>query len=115
MWNKIKTDEFEGMIAESVVINGCDQDPIHVYYARPMGPGPYPGIVLIPHMPGWDEWCRETARRFAENEETVVTATGTQHLLKDVPVQTEVISGRTTPRIRSNRTRLLASALEHLL
>lgn len=47
--------------------------------------------------------------------ETVVTATGTLHLLKDVPVQTEVISGRTTPRIRSNRTRLLASALEHLL
>ena len=67
MWNKIKTDEFEGMIAESVVINGCDQDPIHVYYARPMGPGPYPGIVLIPHMPGWDEWCRETSRRFAEH------------------------------------------------
>ena len=47
--------------------------------------------------------------------ETVVTATGTLHLLKDVPVRTEVISGRTTPRIRSNRTRLLASALEHLL
>ena len=47
--------------------------------------------------------------------ETVVTATGTLHLLKDVPVQTEVISGRTTPIIRSNRTRLLASALEHLL
>ena len=27
-------------------------------------------------------------------EEVVVTATGTQHLLKNAPVQTEVISGR---------------------
>ena len=31
-------------------------------------------------------------------EEVVITATGTQHLLKDVPVQTEVISGKMLQR-----------------
>ena len=33
----------------------------------PTGPGPFPGIVLIHHMPGWDEFYRETARRFAHH------------------------------------------------
>ena len=32
------------------------------YFARP-SEGPYPGIILIPHMPGWDEFYRETTRR----------------------------------------------------
>ena len=29
--------------------------------------GPVPGMVLIHHMPGWDEWYRECTRRFAHH------------------------------------------------
>lgn len=59
------TDQYEGMIAETVVIQGHKQDLIHSYIARPLGPGPFPGIVLIAHMPGWDEFYKEITRRFA--------------------------------------------------
>jgi carboxymethylenebutenolidase len=38
-----------------------------LYYARPAGAGPFPGVVVIHHMPGWDEWTCEVARRFAHH------------------------------------------------
>ena len=40
-------------------------DVIDAYFARPFGAGPYPGIVVIHHMSGWDEAHREIARVFA--------------------------------------------------
>ena len=67
MWNNIQTGNYEGMIAETITIGGHNGDNIHAYYARPLGNGPFPGIVLIPHMPGWDEFCREASRRFAQH------------------------------------------------
>jgi len=67
MWNQLQTDAYEGMLAETVTMDGFGKDKIHAYFARPLGPGPFPGVVLIPHMPGWDEFCRETARRFAQH------------------------------------------------
>jgi carboxymethylenebutenolidase len=42
-------------------------DPIRAYIARPDGSGPYPGVVLVHHNPGWDEISREFARRFADH------------------------------------------------
>ena len=30
-----------------------------------MGAGPFPGVVLLHHMPGWDDWYKEAARTFA--------------------------------------------------
>ncbi|HEX2184508.1 MAG TPA: dienelactone hydrolase family protein, partial [Chloroflexota bacterium] len=35
------------------------------YFSRPLGAGPYPGVVLIHHMPGWDESSKEFVRKFA--------------------------------------------------
>ena len=67
MWNDMNTAAYSGMIAETVSFTGHEGKQIHGYYSRPIGDGPFPGIVLIPHMPGWDEWCRETARRFSEH------------------------------------------------
>lgn len=67
MWNQIRTDEYEGMLAETVTITGNNGDLIHAYFSRPLGKGPFPGIVLIPHLPGWDEFYRETTRRFAHH------------------------------------------------
>jgi carboxymethylenebutenolidase len=32
-----------------------------------MGPGPFPGVVLIHHLPGWSEFYREMTRKFAHH------------------------------------------------
>src|SRR3990172_2533825 len=58
---------YEGMIAESVTIRGNYDEEIEAYYARPLGGGPFPGVVLIHHMPGWDEWTREVVRKLAHH------------------------------------------------
>src|SRR5581483_5937482 len=58
---------FEGMLAETVRYPGTDGDQVLAYYARPMGPGPFPGVVVLHHAPGWDEWDKEVARKFAHH------------------------------------------------
>lgn len=67
MWNQLKTDEYDGILAETTMMAGFNNDLIHSYLARPLGKGPFPGVVLIPHRPGWDEFYKETARRFAQH------------------------------------------------
>ena len=62
-----QTDMYEGMLAETVTMAGANGDRIHAYLARPLGPGPYPAVVLAHHMPGWDEWYREATRKFAHH------------------------------------------------
>ena len=62
-----RTDMYEGMLAETVTTRGHNGDTINAYFARPLGPGPFPGVVLIHHAPGWDEWYRETTRKFAHH------------------------------------------------
>jgi carboxymethylenebutenolidase len=62
-----QTDMYEGMLAETISVVGAQDEHIGAYYARPLGPGPYPGVVLIHHLPGWDEWYREATRRFAHH------------------------------------------------
>jgi len=61
------TDQYEGMLAETVILPGYHADLINAYLARPLGAGPFPGMVLVHHLPGWDEWYRETTRKFAAN------------------------------------------------
>ena len=60
-----KTNMYEGMLAETITMPGDQGDVINAYFARPLGAGPFPGMVLIHHMPGWDEWYREATRKFA--------------------------------------------------
>lgn len=62
-----QTDLYEGMLAETVMLTGHNGDPINAYFARPLGPGPFPGVVLVHHMPGWDEWYKEATLRFARH------------------------------------------------
>ncbi len=57
----------EGMNVETISITGHNGDKISAYVARPLGKGPFPGICLIHHNPGWDEWFYETTRKFAHH------------------------------------------------
>jgi len=61
------TDQYEGMTAETVDIKGAKGDKINAYFAKPLGQGKFPGMVLVHHAPGWDEWYRECTRRFAHH------------------------------------------------
>ena len=61
------TDQYQGMIAETVSIVGADGDAIDAYLARPLGPGPYPAIVLIHNILGWGEYYLEMTRKFAHH------------------------------------------------
>ncbi len=54
-----ETDVYEGMLAETVAVSGAGGDLIYAHLARPKGPGPFPGMVVVHHMPGWDGWYRE--------------------------------------------------------
>ncbi|HEX5587240.1 MAG TPA: dienelactone hydrolase family protein [Acidimicrobiia bacterium] len=56
---------YDGMLAETITITGHAGDPIPAYLARPLGPGPFPGVVVIHHMPGYDPPTRAIAREFA--------------------------------------------------
>ena len=62
-----ETGDYEGIIAETITVQSAGGDRIHAYSARPLGPGPFPGMVIFHHLPGWDEWYRETARRYAHH------------------------------------------------
>lgn len=62
-----QTNMYEGMLAETIMIHGVQGDVIGAYFARPLGAGPFPAVVLVHHMPGWDEWYRETTRKFAHH------------------------------------------------
>ena len=72
MWNHFNVKDYSGMMAETITIQGHDGKDIHAYYSHPLHVESSPGLVLIPHMPGWDEYCRETARRFSEHGYSVL-------------------------------------------
>jgi carboxymethylenebutenolidase len=61
------TDMYEGVLAETVTMGGANGDLINAYLARPLGRGPFPAMVLVHHMPGWDQWYRETTFKFAQH------------------------------------------------
>ncbi len=55
------------MRAETVTLTGHGGDRIEGYLAQPVGDGQPPagGVVVIHHMPGYDDWSKEVTRRFA--------------------------------------------------
>ncbi|MGH7911582.1 MAG: dienelactone hydrolase family protein, partial [Candidatus Dormibacteraceae bacterium] len=56
---------YDGLLAETIRIEGAGGDWIKAYLARPLGAGPYGSVVVIHHMPGWDEASKEITRTFA--------------------------------------------------
>src|SRR5579872_5319111 len=55
------------MRAETVTVAGHGGDHIEAYLAQPLGDDrpKRGGVVVIHHMPGYDEWSKELTRRFA--------------------------------------------------
>ena len=56
---------YESQSAGEVEFAGHNDDVINAYQAAPAVPGQVPGVVVIHHAPGWDEWCAEVTRKFA--------------------------------------------------
>jgi carboxymethylenebutenolidase len=56
---------YDAMMAETISITGHGGDAIEAYLARPLGPGPCGGVVVIHHMPGYDLQTKEITRTFA--------------------------------------------------
>ncbi len=67
MWNSFDTANPPTISTETVTITGALGDPVLAYVARPNGTGPFPGVVAVHHMPGWDEFYQEFARRLANH------------------------------------------------
>lgn len=72
MWNSFRTDAQNGIVAGITTYTAGGGDQIHAYVARPEGPGPFPGMILVHHMPGWDEIYLEWTRRFAHHGYTTI-------------------------------------------
>ena len=53
--------------AETVTIEGHGGDPVEAYLAVPQGGPPSGGVVVIHHMPGYDDATKEITRKFAAN------------------------------------------------
>lgn len=58
---------YTGMTTETVTFAGHNGDQIDAYFAQPTGSGPFPGVVVIHHLPGWDEWTTEVVRKLAHH------------------------------------------------
>ena len=58
---------YEGLSGGEVNFTGFNSDDVNAYQARPAIDGKVPGVVVIHHAPGWDEWCAEVTRKFAHH------------------------------------------------
>jgi carboxymethylenebutenolidase len=56
---------YDAILAETVNFPGDGGAEIEGYLARPLAPGPFGSVVLIHHLPGYDEETKEFARKFA--------------------------------------------------
>lgn len=72
-YNSFSTDSNNGITSEVITIPGGGGDQIHAYVARPAADANGGGIVVIHHMPGWDEFTREFTDRLARHGYTTIS------------------------------------------
>jgi carboxymethylenebutenolidase len=53
--------------AETITITGHGGDEIEAYLAQPLAEQPRGGVVVIHHMPGYDEFFKEVVRKFSHH------------------------------------------------
>jgi carboxymethylenebutenolidase len=58
---------YQGLQGEVVSYRAHKGDNGEAYYARPTRAGKFPGVVVIHHIPGWDEWTTEVVRKLAHH------------------------------------------------
>src|SRR3954464_9707090 len=58
---------YQGQQSEIVTFQGHNGDKGEAYYARPSRTGKVGGVVVIHHLPGWDEWIIEVQRKLAHH------------------------------------------------
>jgi carboxymethylenebutenolidase len=73
VWNSFNTEGPVGISAEITTYQGGNGDQIHAYVARPASEESVPGIVLVHHLPGWDEFYQEFAERLARHGYEVIS------------------------------------------
>jgi carboxymethylenebutenolidase len=56
---------YRSLTAGEVTFRGHNDDEIQAYLAQPAGDEPVGGVIVLHHMPGWDEGSVEIARKFA--------------------------------------------------
>ena len=57
----------DAMKAETVRIAGNGGDEIEAYLAQPLVPGTFGGVVVLHHLPGYDEATKEITRKIADH------------------------------------------------
>jgi carboxymethylenebutenolidase len=55
---------YNSLIAENIALS-VGGDEVEAYYARPQGPGPFPGMIVTHYAASLDDWNRELCRTFA--------------------------------------------------
>jgi len=55
----------DSLRAETISVTGHGGDVIEAYLAQPLDDGRFGSVVVIHHMPGWDEGTKEITRKFA--------------------------------------------------
>jgi carboxymethylenebutenolidase len=55
----------DALLAETIMITAGNGDEIQAYSARALDEAPRGGVVVIHHLPGYDDGTKEIARRFA--------------------------------------------------
>jgi carboxymethylenebutenolidase len=58
---------YRSIVGDTMQMRGHKGDLIDAYLARPTAAGTFPGVVVVHHMPGWDEPTIEITRRFAQH------------------------------------------------
>ena len=58
---------YQAQQSEVVSFRGHKGDTGEAYYSRPSRAGKFPGVLVIHHLPGWDEWIMEVTRKFAHH------------------------------------------------
>jgi len=72
MWNSFRTDADVSITASIESYPGGGGDRLHAYVVRPEASAPVPGVVLVHHMPGWDEFSQEFAERLGRHGYMVI-------------------------------------------
>jgi carboxymethylenebutenolidase len=58
---------YRALQGETVPFHGHEGFQSEAYVARPLNAGRIPGVVVIHHMPGWDEWITDVVRKLAHH------------------------------------------------